>query len=329
MNERVIILLGALVLDVLFGEPPSVVHPVVWMGRYLGWGERHAPRARPLGMFLYGAALITLGVVVVVGAAVGITVVMELLSRVSGPLKDSTTSVPDATFSMLLRVVGPLAGAWLLKTTFAARALTGAARAVQRALGRGDLPEARQLLSWHLVSRDTSTLDEGLVAAAAVESVAENFSDSFVAPLLFFALFGLPGAFAYRFANTADAMLGYRDARREYFGKFAARLDDVLNLAPARLSALLLLAGAALTGADAGSGWQVMWRDHARTPSPNAGWPMSAMAGVLWVTLQKVGYYRLGDGAAPDANAIARSLHVAGAAGVIWIATILLAIWRA
>jgi adenosylcobinamide-phosphate synthase len=319
MNERIIILLGALALDVLLGEPPTALHPVVWMGRYIGWGERHAPRAQPLGIFLYGAELITLGVVIVVGAAVGISVVLDLLPRVLGLQIGTSASGLGTTFSMLPRVLGLLVGAWLLKTTFAARTLTVAAHGVQRALERGDLPEARRLLSWHLVSRDTSTLDEGLVAAAAVESVAENFSDSLVAPLLFFALFGLPGAMAYRFANTADAMLGYRDAQREYLGKFAARLDDVLNLVPARLSALLLLAGAALSGLDARAGWQVMWRDHARTPSPNAGWPMSAMAGVLGVTLEKVGFYRLGDGAAPDAHAIARGLRVAAAAGVLCI----------
>jgi adenosylcobinamide-phosphate synthase len=311
----------------VLGEPPSALHPVVWMGRYIGWGERHAPRARPLVMFLYGAALVSLGVVVVAGAAVGVNAALDQLARVLGLLTGTSTSGLGASFSMLPHALGLLVGAWLLKTTFAARALTVAAHGVQRALERGDLPEARRLLSWHLVSRDTSTLDEGLVAAATVESVAENFSDSFVAPLLFFALFGLPGAFAYRFANTADAMLGYRDARREYFGKFAARLDDVLNVAPAWLSALLLLAGAALTGVDARgrrarAGWAVMWRDHARTPSPNAGWPMSAMAGVLDVTLEKVGYYWLGDGAAPDPQTIARSLRVAAAAGVMWVALV-------
>jgi adenosylcobinamide-phosphate synthase len=333
MNDRLIMLLGALALDLLFGEPTNALHPVVWMGRYIGWAERHAPagggpspsaaanaaprgaraegivlraavggagstapHARPVVVFLYGAALVTLGMFAVSAAAAGVTVAL----------------------SPLPHALSLLAGAWLLKTTFAARALIRAARAVQSALERHDLPEARRLLSWHLVSRDTAALDEGLVAAAAVESVAENFSDSLVAPLLFFAWFGLPGAIAYRFANTADAMLGYRDARREYLGKFAARLDDLLNLVPARLSALQLLVGAALTGADARAGWHVMWRDHVRTPSPNAGWPMSTMAGVLGVTLEKVGYYRLGDGAVPHAQTIGRSVRVATTAGIVY-----------
>jgi adenosylcobinamide-phosphate synthase len=297
MNDRLIMLLSALALDLLLGEPPHALHPVVWMGRYIGWGERHEPNARPAAEFLYGAALVTLGLLAVTAAAAGIS----------------------AALSLLPRALSLLVGAWLLKTTFAARALVLAARAVQSALARRDLPEARRLLSWHMVSRDTAELDEGLVAAGAVESVAENFGDSFVAPLLFFVVFGLPGAVAYRFANTADAMLGYHDARREYLGKFAARLDDLLNLLPARLSALLLLIGAALTGADARGGWLVMWRDHARTPSPNAGWPMSAMAGVLGVTLEKAGYYRLGDGAAPHSETIARSLRVVAAAGIVYV----------
>lgn len=288
MVDSVLVLAVAIVMDVLLGEPPNAVHPVVWMGRWIGWGERHAPQAGRLAVFSYGAGVVVLGMAVVVMLALGV----------------------EAALLGLPRVAGIVVGAWLLKTTFALRALVVAALAVQGALAAGNLAEARRLLAWHLVSRDTAALDEGLVAAATVESVAENFGDGVVAPLLAFALFGVPGALAYRFANTADAMLGYHDARREYLGKFAARLDDGLNFVPARLAAGFLLVGAGLSSADAAQGWRVMRREHGRTASPNAGWPMSAMAGALRVTLEKVGHYRLGDGATPTADTIARGLRV-------------------
>jgi adenosylcobinamide-phosphate synthase len=298
VSDAVLILLLAAALDLLWGEPPSALHPVVWMGRWLQWGERHAPNARPFTMFVYGLLIVLIGLVVVVLLAWGV----------------------NALLAMTHRVVYLVGSAWLLKTTFAIKALAQAAHAVQGALQAGNLIEARRLLSWHLVSRDTTNLDESLVAAATIESVAENFGDGIVAPLFYFALCGLPGALAYRFVNTADALWGYRDARREYLGKFAARLDDALNLVPARLAALLLVLSAVLTQSDAKQAWRVLWRDHARTASPNAGWPMSAMAGALDATLSKVGHYTLGDGAAPlNADTIARSLRIMGAACLVWL----------
>jgi adenosylcobinamide-phosphate synthase len=125
--------------------------------------------------------------------------------------------------------------------------------------------------------------------------VAENTTDSFIAPWLAFALFGLPGAVAYRAINTLDSMIGYH-GKYEYLGKASARLDDLVNLIPARLSALLLVVGSAiLPGQKVSRAWRIMWRDHRRTESPNAGWTMSGMAGALGVALEKVGHYRLGD----------------------------------
>lgn len=306
LTDPALILLCALAWDLLLGEPPAWLHPVVWMGRWVEASERLAPRASPLVVFAYGTAAVAAGLAVVVLGALGV----------------------DALLPWLPRAAAILLSAWLLKTTFAFRALIQAARSVQAALAEGNLAEARRRLAWHLVSRDTAALDGGLVAAAAIESVAENFGDGLVAPLLYYALFGLPGALVYRFANTADAMLGYHDARREYLGKFAARLDDGLNVVPARLAAGYLLLGAALAGANAAGGWRVMWRDHGRTASPNAGWPMSAMAGALGVRLEKAGYYELGDGANPSAGTIARSLRVLAASAVVFGIVILAALSR-
>ena len=147
-----------------------------------------------------------------------------------------------------------------------------------------------------LVSRDARTLAPPLVAMAAIESVAENTTDSFVGPWLAFALLGLPGAFAYRAVNTLDSMIGYR-GRYEYLGKASARLDDLVNLIPARLSALLMLvAGRLLCALPAGRGWRIAMRDRGLTESPNAGWTIGAAAGLLGVALEKTGHYRIGDG---------------------------------
>ena len=149
------------------------------------------------------------------------------------------------------------------------------------------------------------------MAAAAIESVAENASDSLVAPLFFFLIGGLPLALAYRFANTADAMLGYHDPEREWFGKIPARLDDVLNFIPARLTGLLLVCGAAFSGSSAGKAWKIMLRDARLTASPNAGIPMSAMAGAISIELEKVGHYHLGAGLnAPQITDLRRARRI-------------------
>ena len=215
---------------------------------------------------------------------------------------------------LLARLPAPLrwlATAGLLKMTIGLRGLGRAATQVETALASGDLPEARRLVSWHLVSRDTSTLSGSQVAAAAVESVAENTSDGVIGPLMFFALGGLPAALAYRWVNTCDSMLGYRDIEREWLGKAPARLDDLANLLPARLTAVLLIGAAWLSGNDCHNAWHIWRRDAGATESPNAGHPMSAMAGALGVELEKAGHYRLGIGQRPPQMAnIGRSVRL-------------------
>ena len=212
------------------------------------------------------------------------------------------------------------AALWLL---LALRGLFTAAAKVARPLAHGDLPAARVAVAWHLVSRPTQDLDAGGVASAAVESVAENLTDAYAAPVAFFLVFGLPGAAFYRAVNTADAMIGYRDGALDYFGKVAARLDDVLNVIPARLAALAIVAASALAGANAAAAWRMLRRDRARTASPNAGWTMAAIAGALGVTLEKPGSYRLGDGHAPRPDDIARAVRIVGlAAGLVTVTLI-------
>ncbi len=286
-------LLAALAWDLALGEPPAVAHPVVWIGRLIGLLER-APVVGARAQLVYGGAIVVFGLLVALGP------VWLLLAYLH-------SAAPVLYFAV---------GTFLLKSTFSPRGLFRAARAVRRRLTAGDLPGARWELR-ALVSRDTSRLEGPLLAAAAVESVAENSSDSLVAPLLYFTLFGVPGALAYRVLNTFDSMIGYH-GRYEYLGKAAARLDDLTNLLPARLTAMLLIIASALGGAGAAPAWRGALRYAGATESPNAGWPMSAMAGALGVTLEKVGHYRLGDGPRlPDATSIERAISLATTALVV------------
>ncbi len=206
----------------------------------------------------------------------------------------------------------------LLKPVFSYRRLIEAGAEGKEMLQQDNLEEARQLVSWHLVSRDTTGLSQGHIASAVIESLAENLTDSLMAPLFFFVLFGLPGAWLYRFVNTADAMIGYRDERYKYLGKFAARLDDTLNFLPARAAAFCLVAGAGIGGLNMGAAWWIMRIQHNHTSSPNAGWTMAAAAGALDVCLEKYGCYQLNEkGRLPTAEDIRRANVLVGRAGLI------------
>ena len=285
------VLAGALIFDLAIGEPPNVLHPVVWMGRFLRAMRRRAPKAPPAA-FVYGAGMALAGPLVFGAGAWALVRALSAWPWVQ----------------LLVEI-------YLLKSAFALRGLGAAGAEVAQSLRAGDLTAARYALR-SLVSRDTSRLPPSLLAAAAIESVAENASDSVIAPLGFFLLLGVPGALAYRAANTLDAMIGYH-GETEWLGKAAARLDDLLNLIPARITALLLVLAAASCRASPLLALRVWWRDAASTESPNAGRPMAAMAGALGVELEKVGHYRLGaGGAAPRAADVDRAvamLFVAGA----------------
>lgn len=268
------ILFLALALDLLMGDPPNRFHPTAWMGSLIRFLLRFRPHGNSTSEFLYGIFILVIGISLSVGAGFGILYLVSFLPLWAG---------------ILLQGI-------FLKLTLSLRGLNRAAKEVQTALESRDLPEARRLLSWHLVSRDTSELNEAQISAAAIESVAENASDGIIAPLFFYAVGGLPAAFAYRFVNTADSMLGYRDAEREWLGKFPARFDDLLNFIPARLTGLFIMISAPFCNASFYGAWRIMRRDASQTASPNAGIPMSAMAGALNVELEKIDHYKLGKG---------------------------------
>ena len=274
----------ALLVDALWGEPPAPLHPVVWMGQALGWwGERLAPlspQARDFKGF-WLAALIWCALAAIIFV-------------VFAALQWSTLQLPAVLATVVM--------ALLLKPLFAWRMLRTEVLAVEAALSQS-LPAGRERLA-RLVSRDVAQLSAVQVRESAIETLAENLNDSVVAPLFWFALLGLPGAALYRFANTADAMWGYPGMRGgrywQWAGKWAARADDVLSWLPARITALLVIAGGR------GLTLRALAREAGKTPSPNSGWPMAAMALALNVRLAKPGVYVLNGAARPPGPLDAR-----------------------
>jgi adenosylcobinamide-phosphate synthase len=294
--ENIVILFLALAIDLTIGEYPRSLHPVVGMGKVASLGLRIAPRRGRWAQLIYGG-----GVVILTTALFALSAYF-LLSYLKG----------------LNIVAYVVVAALLLKATFSLRELRRVALRVKHLLEGGNMSRARVEMK-ALVSRDASQLGEPHLVSATVESVAENTSDSFIAPLFYFLLFGLPGAIAYRVVNTLDTMIGYH-GEYEYLGKFAARLDDGLNFIPARLSGLLIVAAAYLCRKDGRNAWRVMLRDHGNTESPNAGWPMSAAAGALRTRLEKVGHYSLGSINSPlSTQLILPAVRLVEVSVLLWI----------
>lgn len=256
--------LVALLLDAMFGDPPRlyalVPHPVALFGRLVGWCDTRFNRPGTAGNAARGAAVVCL----LVGCVIAI---VWLLS-------DWLREIPG----------GWLIEAALASTLLAARGLHDAVAHVARAMADG-LEPARAAVA-HIVGRDPESLDEAGIGRAALESLMENFSDGVVAPLFWFLILGLPGLAAYKAINTCDSMIGHRSERHLQFGRVAARLDDAVNMLPARLAgALLCLAAFVLPGFHGRAAWQAMWRDARWHRSPNAGWQEAAAAGALGIAL--------------------------------------------
>ena len=252
----------AYLLDIIVGDPPRVPHPVVIIGKAISVleGILYSPgRVRGL-----------LG-----GAFMALTVVASAYAAGAGLLH-------------LLRSINPwlasIAEIWIISTTLAARGLAGAARDVLDPLTRSDLPAARIMVG-RIVGRETASMDTRGVVRATVETVAENTVDGVIAPLFYALVGGAPLALAYRAVNTLDSMVGYKNERYMYFGRFSARLDDAANYIPARISGLMILAAAWITGRRAGAALRAVLRDAGRHPSPNSGIPEAAVAGSLGVRL--------------------------------------------
>ena len=295
---------AALVLDALFGEPPEAVHPTVWMGRAISAFETVALESKNPGIRYLSGIILAL----FLPALVFITL----------------RSLLDLTPRRLRWILE----ATMISTAVSMRGLGGAAAAVERELRAGDLKLARASAA-KMVGRDTAGLPASGVARAAVESVAENTSDGVVAPMLYGLLFGGPGALAYRAVNTLDSMVGYRMHPYAELGWASARLDDLANLAPARLTALLV---AGVSGRPLRTLW-IARRYGPLTKSPNAGWAEAAFAGALGSRLGGSNSYGgviregplLGEGAPPGPEEIRHSVGLMRRCCALFVAAAVLA----
>lgn len=263
VSHPLVVLFLALLIDALVGDMRwlfrLIPHPVVAIGKLIGFLDDKLNRSKR-----GGAALLIRGAVV--------TVFVTLVAAAAGYLVTAIArAVPYGAALELFCVV----------VLVAQRSLYDHGRAVATALKRDGLAAGRSAVS-HIVGRDTSSLDEHGVARGAIESLAENYADGVVAPAFWYLILGLPGLFAYKAINTLDSMIGYRSERYRLFGMVAARLDDVVNLIPARLSAIFLVFASAVTPtARPARAIKIVWRDASKHDSPNAGWPEAAMAGAL------------------------------------------------
>ncbi|MFU8768005.1 MAG: cobalamin biosynthesis protein [Candidatus Methanoperedens sp.] len=289
----------AFVFDIIIGEPPAVIHPVVWMGKLVTLFVEKAPQNHRK---LYGF-LMALSCIVLVAVA-GV-----LISKaVTG-------------------LAGLLIAAYFLKSTFSIRMLLVSALGIKKDLEAGDIGTVRENLKT-FVGRDTSNLDEHQSASAVIESVAESFVDAILSPLFYFLLFGLPGALVYRMINTLDSTVGYRKEPFIELGYASAKMDDIANWVPARMSLVFIFVASIFAGSPV-SAARTCIRDHNRTASPNSGWSMAAVSGAVRVRLEKVGYHVLGHGfGTPEPEHIKKVVNVVALAsvivvGVVWLVGII------
>lgn len=266
-------LLIASALDTMCGDPRWLPHPVRVMGRCIAWLDHRVRTTCRSGMSLRFAGICLAGGLPMMSYCIG-AVMIEEAERLAAWL-------------------GSILSIGLASTTLAARDLWDHVRAVNGSLSVGDLPAARRAVAM-IVGRDTAKLSESEVARATVETVAESSADGVIAPLFYLAIGGAPLALAYKAVNTLDSMIGHQDERYMDFGWASARLDDLINWIPARVAAVLLIIGAAMTTGQleqVRNGWRVFRRDGSKHPSPNSGRPEAAMAGILGVRLGGTNFY--------------------------------------
>jgi len=305
MNSM-IIAVAAFLIDALLGDPRNKFHPVVLIGNLISLLEKILRRddARPPQKIFCGGILVA----IVVGVCYLVGLAIELLSN----------SIPSLAAQIFVQALA-------LSFMISPKSLADAGREIFFLLEQENLPRAREKVGW-IVGRDTKNLNEAEISRATVETVAENTVDGIISPLFYFAVGGLPLAVAYRAINTMDSMLGYKNEKYFYFGRVAARVDDVANLIPARLTGLLFVGAAFILGLDWKNAFNMMIRDASKHPSPNGGWAEATVAGALNIRLGGVNYYfgephfRAHMG---DPNEILEATHILGAIRLMYTATIL------
>ena len=276
--EGIIIVGFALLLDFLIGDPKTKYHPTAWIGKLIAvlvpFSRNNSPKKELFG---------------------GILIVFVVVTIVSTLLVALDFGISLLTIDVVSLVVSIVVGSILLKTTIAIRGMQKHALSVVDALEKDDLDSARNHLSM-IVKRNTKNLDKNHISSAVLESVSENTVDGVTGPLFYYAIFGLPGAFVYRAINTIDSMIGYKTSLFRNIGWFGANCDTILNYIPSRLTGLVMILSALILGYNWKESFYIMKRDGRKLESPNAGFPIAALAGALGTKLEKINYYAVGDG---------------------------------
>lgn len=276
--ESILIIFFALVIDFTLGDPKNKFHPTAWIGYFIAKLTPSLKNSSNILEKLGGIILIIISSTIVISLITILDIGINLIS-----------------IDYLSLIISVIVGGILLKTTIAIVGMEKHALAVVTSLENNNIVSARDSLSM-IVKRNTTDLDKNHILSGVVESISENTVDGITGPLFYFGLFGLTGAFVYRVVNTADSMIGYKTNIFKNIGWFAANCDNVLNYIPSRLTGFVMIFSAMILGNDWKGSYKIMIRDGKKTESPNAGYPMAAIAGALGTKFEKIDHYSLGDG---------------------------------
>ena len=298
--ESISIIGFAILIDLIFGDPKNRYHPTAWIGTLIAKLTPIAKHQNSIFEKIGGVLIIVI---------ISSIVILLLLSL------DFGISLIFTDYLSL--IVSVLIGAMLLKTTIAIRGMEKHAINVLESLENNNLNMARNHLSM-IVKRNTTNLDKNHVLSGVLESISENTVDGITGPMFYYAFFGLSGAFFYRIVNTADSMIGYKNDLFKNLGWFTATCDTILNYIPSRLTGLMMIISAALLHNNWRHSYKIMMRDGKKTESPNAGYPMAALAGALETKFEKINHYKLGDG-----EIILTKQHVISAINIMKLTSVL------
>jgi adenosylcobinamide-phosphate synthase len=290
----------AILLDFKFGDPKNKYHPTSWIGTLIARLTPMAKNKHPAMEKFGGICIVTITSGLVISLLFALNIGITLI-----------------TIDYISLIVSVILGGLLLKTTIAIHGMEKHAKSVLQYLDEENLDMARNHLSM-IVKRNTKNLDKNHVLSGVLESISENTVDGITGPLFYYALFGLPGAFVYRVINTADSMIGYKTDIFKNVGWFAATCDSILNYIPSRLTGLVMVISAAILQNNWKESYKTMIRDGKKTESPNAGYPMAALAGALETKFEKIDHYKLGDG-----KIILTKQHVHSAISIMKLTSIL------